>query len=187
MFSANPTAMYVGSPTNNATGKFKLTLRSLCHKGHHEQYGDNWGGGIPVSFLKLMAPIIAMLVAQTVVLSFLSAQVLLAFKSAIVVLIHKGKGKPTSSPSCYRPVASYPSLVKSAREACASVTDTVPGKQTTSLSVWISDRLQCINNDGQQPMEPGPKPHLLVESKELLCLTSWLHLSQLTMVSYVKS
>ena len=68
--------------------------------------------GIPVSVLKLAAPIIALPVDHMLSLSFAKGCVPMAFKTSIVTPIHKGKGKPISSPSSYRPVAILPALSK---------------------------------------------------------------------------
>ena len=68
--------------------------------------------GIPVSVLKLAAPIIALPVVHMLALSFAKGCVPMAFKTSIVTPIHKGKGKSISSPSSYRPVAILPALSK---------------------------------------------------------------------------
>ena len=68
--------------------------------------------GIPVSVLKLASQVIALPIAHMIALLFSSEHVPSAIKAAIVVPIHKGKGKPASSPSSYIPVAILLALSK---------------------------------------------------------------------------
>ncbi len=74
--------------------------------------------GVPVSVLKMGAPILAGPIAHLVRLSFRSARVPIGFKSAIVRPIYKGKGKPTTEASSFRPVAILSAMSK-VLERCA--------------------------------------------------------------------
>ncbi len=68
--------------------------------------------GVPVSVLKMGAPILAGPIAHLVRLSLGSARVPTGFKSAIVRPIYKGKGKSTTAPSSFRPIAILPAMSK---------------------------------------------------------------------------
>ncbi len=67
---------------------------------------------IPIAVLKLGAPVLAGPIAHLIRVSFNSAKVPLAFKSAMVKPIYKGKSKPTTAASSYRPVAILTAMSK---------------------------------------------------------------------------
>ncbi len=89
-----------------SAGKVEAIISSLKNTG---AVGVD---GIPVAVLKLGAPILAGPIAYLIRLSFTSAKVPIAFKSAMVKPIYKGKGKPTTSASSYRPVAILTAMSK---------------------------------------------------------------------------
>ncbi len=67
---------------------------------------------IPVVALKRGAQVLAAPVAHLIRVSMKKGIVPQAFKLACISPIHKGKNKPTSAPSSYRPVAILPALSK---------------------------------------------------------------------------